>query len=218
MSDDSEASDSGEHEEQHQLMGLQPSDLTIPDESRRGRKRKSDAVSSFSVSMRTVLRWKGKEGVNVEHILGCSDSSPLEERGRCEEVLKATGQLICILCNVSVPANKKSIKRHQTKNKKHLARLAEIGQNAPEIGIAKVAAAPPYAVEGWEIIKNSGKLTNVGGLKKLVEDLGVFSPKDLTYCSNEELEEISMYLKKVPQRAFLKLFKIDKKGFPEQQI
>jgi hypothetical protein len=209
-SDSSDGGVAGDDQQHHALLQQVADGLAIPEPVRRGRKRKSDAISSFSVGMRTVLRWKGKEGVNVEHILGCSDNSPPEERLRCEEVLKTTGQLICILCNVSVPANKKSIKRHQTKNKKHLARLAEIGQNAPEIVVAKVAAAPPYAVEGWEIIKNSGKLTNASGLKKLVEDLGVYAPKDLTYCCNEELLEISTYLKKVPQRAFLKLFKIDK--------
>jgi hypothetical protein len=182
-------------------------ELGASEEPKVGQKRpRADDV----VSLRTVLRWRGKDGINLEHILGCGEGAPPEERARCEEVLKSTGKLICILCNVAVSARKKAVKTHQLNNKKHVARLSETGLLAADVSKHRGFAVPPFALEGWDIIKNAGKVTNVTSLKKLLEDLGVYAPKDLTHCNMDELEEISTYLKTVPKRAFCKLFKLDK--------
>lgn len=187
------------------------------------------ASAPSSVNMRTVLRWRGKDGINVDHVLGANEAATIEERARAEQVLANTGQLICILCAAAVAGNKKSIRRHQHKNKTHTLRLAELvsGMPFPSTEAAMNTQVPlPYIptglipgqntstsqgiAEAWEIVKNPGKCTDFDSLTRILESLGCYDAKDLSYCKTEEIESMAIYLKKVPQRNFYKVFNIDK--------
>ena len=152
-----------------------------------GKKRKSEGGLT-NVSMKTVMRWRGKEGIDISCLLGATDTSTVEERTRAEEILNATGQLLCIICAQSVSGNKKSVRRHQFKNAKHLIRLGEIaaGQPFPTTTAAMnihvplpyvpldsaVATASRGCHEAWEIVKNVEKATDFGGLTATLEALG----------------------------------------------
>jgi hypothetical protein len=95
-------------------------------------KRKSFPASD-GVSMKTLMRWKVTGAVNVDHLLGFSmDASP-EEHNKAEELLTKTGLLICCLCGMSVSANKKSVKRHQVKNRNHLKAAADFAAGARDL-------------------------------------------------------------------------------------
>ena len=179
------------------------------------------------------MRWRGKEGLNVDHILGANETATVEERARAEQVLSNTGYLICIICAQAVGGNKKTLKRHQTTNKTHQLRLEEaIKTGAPITTEAAMAVQVPLPyvptglvevgagttsgtvsrgiAEAWEIVKNPSKTTDFASLSAILETLGCYDAKDLSYCSAQELESLAVYLKKVPQRNFYKVFGIEK--------
>ena len=194
---------SGSHGEgNHQtLIGVQPSYLQqaalspldtvgLPSASVAGKKRKSE-TGLANVSMKTVMRWRGKEGIDIDCLLGATAASTVEERTRAEDILNATGQLLCILCAQSVSGNKKSVRRHQLKNAKHLVRLNEVanGQPFPSTEAAMTIVVPlPYVPldlavstasrgcqEAWEIVKNAEKANDFPGLTANLESLGGFT-------------------------------------------
>jgi hypothetical protein len=158
-----------------------------PSASVAGKKRKSE-TGLANVSMKTVMRWRGKEGIDIDCLLGATASSTVEERTRAEDILNATGQLLCILCAQSVSGNKKSVRRHQLKNAKHLIRLNEVanGQPFPSTDAAMTIVVPmPYVPldlavstasrgcqEAWEIVKNAEKANDFPGLTANLELLG----------------------------------------------
>lgn len=153
-----------------------------------GKKRKAEGGLS-NVSMKTVMRWRGKEGIDICCLLGATDTSTVEERTKAEEILNIAGQLLCILCAQSVSGNKKSVRRHQFKNAKHLTRLGEVaaGQPFPSTEAAMNIHVPlPYVPldsaiatafrgchEAWEIIKNAEKANDFIGLTATLESLGM---------------------------------------------
>ena len=197
-----------------------------------GKKSRKDEASTMSaVHMRTVMRWRGKEGLNVDHILGANESATVEERARAEQVLTNTGYLVCIICAQAVGGNKKTLKRHQTTNKTHQLRLEEATRTGTPIttdaamavqvplpyvptGLVEVVAGSGTVsrgvAEAWEIVKNPSKTTDFASLSAILETLGCYDAKDLSYCSSEELESLAVFLKKVPQRNFYKVFGIEK--------
>lgn len=60
-------------------------------------KRKSFPASD-AVSMKTLMRWKVTQAVNVDQIMGfCCEAAP-EDREKAEELLQKTGLLVCLLC------------------------------------------------------------------------------------------------------------------------
>jgi hypothetical protein len=98
-------------------------------------KRKSFPASD-GVSMKTLMRWKVTNSVCVDHLLGfCPDSTP-EEHAKAEELLVKTGMLVCCLCGNQVAANKKSVKRHQTKNRKHLQAAVQMANGQIGLDVA----------------------------------------------------------------------------------
>ena len=185
----------GNHQPQHgvqvsylQQPTLSPSDIAgAPSASVAGKKRKSE-TGLANVSMKTVMRWRGKEGIDIDCLLGATAASTVEERTRAEDILNATGQLLCILCAQSVSGNKKSVRRHQLKNAKHLIRLNEVanGQPFPSTDAAMTIVVPlPYVPldlavstasrgcqEAWEIVKNAEKANDFPGLTANLELLG----------------------------------------------
>lgn len=106
-----------------------------------GGKRKRDKASTSWVTMKTVFRWKQTGSVNVEHLLGCGDASTPAELARAHEILDSSGQLICVLCNIPISANKKCVKRHQTKNRKHLNFLLDLANGNKVLNLANTMAA-----------------------------------------------------------------------------
>lgn len=98
-------------------------------------KRKSFPAAD-GVSMKTLMRWKVTNSVCVDHLLGfCPDATP-EEHAKAEELLVKTGMLVCCLCGNQVAANKKSVKRHQTKNRKHLQAAVQMANGQIGLDIA----------------------------------------------------------------------------------
>lgn len=156
-----------------------------------GKKRKSE-TGLANVSMKTVMRWRGKEGIDIDCLLGATSTSTVLERTRAEEILNGTGQLLCILCAQSISGNKKSVRRHQLKNAKHLVRLNDVanGQPFPSTDAAMNIVVPlPYVPldlavstasrgcqEAWEIVKNSEKAHDFTGLSANLESLGEIMP------------------------------------------
>lgn len=152
-----------------------------------GKKRKSE-TGLANVSMKTVMRWRGKEGIDIDCLLGATTASTVEERTRAEEILNATGQLLCILCAQSVSGNKKSVRRHQLKNAKHLMRLTEVSNGLPfptTDAAMNIVVPLPYVPldlavstafrgcqEAWDIVKNSEKANDFAGLTANLESLG----------------------------------------------
>lgn len=152
-----------------------------------GKKRKSE-TGLANVSMKTVMRWRGKEGIDIDCLLGATTTSTVLERTRAEEILNGTGQLLCILCAQSISGNKKSVRRHQLKNAKHLVRLNDVsnGQPFPSTDAAMNIVVPlPYVPldlavstasrgcqEAWEIVKNAEKAHDFAGLSANLESLG----------------------------------------------
>ena len=91
------------------------------------KKRKSDELESFEgVTINTVNRWKKSRKVDVECLLGMPDHAAEVDRVRGADLLARTGHFYCLICNAYLKANKKSITRHQSKNKKHLTGLAAL--------------------------------------------------------------------------------------------
>ena len=80
-----------------------------------GQKRKREKSSTSWVTMKTVFRWKQTGSVNVEHLLGCCDGSTAVELSKAQEILDTSGQLVCVLCNIPISANKKCVKRYKCK-------------------------------------------------------------------------------------------------------
>ena len=155
-----------------------------------GKKRKSE-TGLANVSMKTVMRWRGKEGIDIDCLLGASATSTVEERTKAEEILNATGQLLCILCAQSVSGNKKSVRRHQLKNAKHLIRSSDVANGLPfptTDAAMNIVVPLPYVPldmavstvyrgyqEAWEIVKNAEKATDFAGLTAYLESLGEIS-------------------------------------------
>lgn len=160
-----------------------------------GKKRKSE-TGLANVSMKTVMRWRGKEGIDIDCLLGASATSTVEERTKAEEILNATGQLLCILCAQSVSGNKKSVRRHQLKNAKHLIRSSDVANGLPfptTDAAMNIVVPLPYVPldmavstvfrgyqEAWEIVKNAEKATDFAGLTANLESLGK-TPKHQLY-------------------------------------
>ena len=197
--DNNGSGDHSGHQQSQILSYIHPAALNIEDGpvlapielNVSGKKRKSEGGLS-NVSMKTVMRWRGKEGIDICCLLGASENSTVEERTKAEEVLNATGQLLCILCAQSVAGNKKSVRRHQFKNARHLIRLNEIaaGQPFPTTEAAMNINVPlPYVpldlavatayrgcVEAWDIVKNVEKSNDFVGLSACLESLGTNYP------------------------------------------
>lgn len=72
-------------------------------------KRVRDSRIKYSVPVNTVLKWRGKTGVDLEYVLGCGITATDAHIAKFVEVLNQTGKLICILCNQSLSATRKSI-------------------------------------------------------------------------------------------------------------
>jgi hypothetical protein len=100
---------------------------TVLDTTNIGRKRK---VSSSCVTMKTIIRWKSNGTVFVDDLLGFGTYATPQEIAQAEDLLIKSGTVLCTLCGTRVYANKKSVKRHQTKNRKHLNRAIEIARGA----------------------------------------------------------------------------------------
>ena len=164
-----------------------PHQLSALDIANAGKKRKAEGGLT-NVSMKTVMRWRGKEGIDICCLLGATDTSTVEERAKAEEILNIAGQLLCILCAQSVSGNKKSVRRHQFKNAKHLTRLGEVaaGQPFPSTeAVMNIHVPLPYVPldsvkatayrgcnEAWEIIKNVEKANDFVGLTATLDSLG----------------------------------------------
>jgi hypothetical protein len=96
-----------------------------------------DAFKSFqflnrfeSVTMTTVNRWREKGKVNLECFYGFNEGATIEEKNKAAEMLQAKGYFHCKLCDEFIKGNKKSIFRHQGRNRKHketLMRLQDEG-------------------------------------------------------------------------------------------
>lgn len=121
---DNASSSSSEDEDEEQRVNM--NDVRTPirvDSSTHKRRRRS---SPSAVTMKTVFRWKSTGDVNIDHLLGCGDVATPAEVARAEEILTNSGQLVCILCNFAISANKKCVRRHQIKNRKHLNAIVQV--------------------------------------------------------------------------------------------
>ncbi len=112
-------------EDTHATIYNEGTEMPLYDENEAavGQKRR---FSTSCLSMKTVLRWRLTGDINLDHLFGCSDSFSEEEKMKAEEILIDSGQLICTLCNTPISANKKAVRRHQTKNRNHTTLLEQL--------------------------------------------------------------------------------------------
>lgn len=140
--DNEDSSDDEEDGKNIDISGMAAGDAPV------GQKRKREKSSTSWVTMKTVFRWKQTGSVNVEHLLGCCDGTTAAELSKAQEILDTSGQLVCVLCNIPISANKKCVKRHQTKNRKHLNFLLDLANGNKVLNLANtmvVAANIPVA-------------------------------------------------------------------------
>jgi hypothetical protein len=162
------------------------------------------------VTLKTIVRWRNTGAVDTEYIQGFSSSSTKDEQNQAEEMLQRTGQIVCNVCHAHVNANKKSIQRHQRKNRKHLRILGEFP--ADSVGSSRTRSSRAQnklleaAKEAWGMLKEDSKVLDCTLLNLVLANLGICDEKDLSYCDETELREIACTLKKVPQRRFLGIF------------
>ncbi len=90
------------------------------------------AYVKFGVSNRTVLRWHQNRCVDIECLFGFSAFSNSSDRHMAEDLLRFTGQFVCRICNLALAGNRKSVSRHQERNKKHVKILANSGTASVE--------------------------------------------------------------------------------------
>lgn len=99
------------------------------------------------LSMKTVMRWRLTGDVNLDHIFGCSDSCTQDEKDRAEVIMRECGTVICLICQSSLSANKKAVRRHQQKNRSHLSALDLIEKGAhildPHASLLVASKFPP---------------------------------------------------------------------------
>jgi hypothetical protein len=105
-------------------------DIITNPESSAGEKRKLEEIPKFDgVTEATVSRWKHNGKLNVDCFLGFSDSSSESDKLRGAQILQDMGHFFCLYCESYVRGNKKSVIRHQTRNRKHVAHVEEIGDS-----------------------------------------------------------------------------------------
>lgn len=92
-----------------------------------GQKRR---YTTSCLSMKTVARWRLTGDVNLEHLFGCSETCSYDEKCKADDLLRESGQLVCVLCNSAISANKKAVRRHQVKNRNHLNLLSQLASGA----------------------------------------------------------------------------------------
>ena len=111
-------------------------DSVVPDvENISGKKRKS--ITSGGVTPKTIYRWKMTGAVSVDQLLGYTPGAREDHTALAEELLNKTGLVVCSVCSVVVSANKKSVRRHQVKNRHHLTCLHEKGSLIDESALVK---------------------------------------------------------------------------------
>ena len=86
--------------------------------------------------MNTVNRWKKTGKVNVDCFYGMSNNAPEGDKIKGAEILDTTGHFYCLVCEAYVRGNKKSVCRHQTRNRKHISQLIALGEN-PNFGMSR---------------------------------------------------------------------------------
>ena len=109
------------------LMGPFVEETAVSNLAMPGQKRR---YSTSCLSMKTVARWRMTGDVNLEHLFGCSETCSYDEKTKADDLLRESGQLVCVLCNSAISANKKAVRRHQVKNRNHLNLLAQLVSGA----------------------------------------------------------------------------------------
>ena len=143
----------------------QPNTILLPNynEQLSGVKRR---FSTSCLSMKTVLRWRMSGDVNLDHLYGCSESCSLDEKAKADAILKDSGQLVCIVCNTPISANKKAVRRHQTKNRNHVNYVSQLATghhvidrnstlHAVESAHLRPSLSRKYPNEGRPIVTNA---------------------------------------------------------------
>jgi len=112
------------------LMGPYIHDSAVQANSHMAMPGQKRRYSTSCLSMKTVARWRLTGDVNLEHLFGCSDTCSFDEKNKAEDLLRESGQLVCVLCNSAISANKKAVRRHQVKNRNHLNLLSQLVSGA----------------------------------------------------------------------------------------
>lgn len=174
--DDSTSSDDEEGDRNRSSMLNATSDSLEPASKRR------KSTTSY-VTPKTLHRWKATGSVNVDDFLGFGPNSSITDTIRAEEILTNTGLLLCLVCNAQIFANKKSVKRHQTKNRKHVERAALIHHTQG----GKLSLFP--AVANGDITlpmlhaSSASNSNNVITSPLRADDSGKFDSVHLLYCT-----------------------------------
>lgn len=93
-------------------------------------KRKLEDIQRFEgVTINTVNRWKRTGKVTVECFLGMGNNSSEADRVKGAEILESTGHFYCLVCDAYIRGNKKSMVRHQARNRRHVQQLLSLGAN-----------------------------------------------------------------------------------------
>ena len=69
--------------------------------------------STSCLSIKTVLRRQATGDIQLDHLFGCGDNASMEEKARADAIIRETGQVICTICNSTLSANKKAVRRYK---------------------------------------------------------------------------------------------------------